>query len=60
MRSQLKSERGIFFLPHQDLNQGPMQPKASVLPMSYTDSDQVLKGIKKCQNVSRERKLTCN
>ena len=36
MRSQLKTERG-FFLPHQDLNQGPLEPKASVLPMSYTD-----------------------
>ena len=36
MRPQLKNERGIFFLPHWDLNQGLLQPKASGLPMSYT------------------------
>ena len=32
-----KNKRGNFFLPHQDLNNGPLEPKASVLPMSYTD-----------------------
>ena len=34
MRSQLKNERGFFFL-HQDLNHGSYEPKASVLPMSF-------------------------
>ena len=38
MRSQLKNERENSFLPHRDLNHGPLEPKASVLPMSYTDS----------------------
>ena len=37
MRSKLKNERGIFFLPHLDLNHGPLEPRASVLPMSYSD-----------------------
>ena len=39
IRSQLKKERGNFFLAHRNLNRGPLQPKDSVLPMSYTDSD---------------------
>ena len=34
MKSQLKNERGNFFLPQWSLNLGS---KASVLPMSYTD-----------------------
>ena len=36
MRSQLKNERGNF-IPHQDLNHGPLEPIASVLTMSYAD-----------------------
>ena len=36
MRSQFKEERGKFFLFHRDLNHGPLELKASVLPMSYT------------------------
>ena len=35
MRSQLKKERGIFFLPHWYLNHGPLEAKASGLPMRY-------------------------
>ena len=37
MRSQLKNEKGNFILPLQDLNHGPLTPKASVLPMSFAD-----------------------
>ena len=37
MRSQFKNERGKLFLPHWDLNHGPLKSKASVLPMSYTE-----------------------
>ena len=37
MRSQLKIKREFFFLTHQDVNHGPLEPKSSVLPMSYTD-----------------------
>ena len=33
MKSQLKNERGILFLPHQDLSQ--LEPKASVQPNSF-------------------------
>ena len=29
--------RGNFFLPHRGLNFGPLEPKAFVLPMNYTD-----------------------
>ena len=29
--------KGKFFLPHWDLNHGPLELKASVLPMSYSD-----------------------
>ena len=32
----MKEERKIF-LPHQDLKYGNQEPKASVLPMSYSD-----------------------
>ena len=32
-----KKKEEFFFLPLQDLNRGTLQPKASVLPMSYTD-----------------------
>ena len=35
MRSQLKKERGNV-LPHQDLGLGPLELKASVVPISYT------------------------
>ena len=35
MRSQLKKEKFNCFLPYRDLNHGPLEPKASVLPMSY-------------------------
>ena len=41
-RSQLKSKRGRNFLPHRDLNLGPLAPKASVLPMIYNDLNTVL------------------
>ena len=27
----------VFFLTHQDLNNGPLERKASELPMSYVD-----------------------
>ena len=37
MRSHLKNDRRIFFLPYRDLNHGPTEPKASVLPMNYAD-----------------------
>ena len=33
------NERENNFLPHQDLNHGPLELKASVLPMSCTDAD---------------------
>ena len=32
-----KNERGNFFLPHWDLNHGPLELSASVIPMTYTD-----------------------
>ena len=32
-----KNKRYKKFLPHQDLNPGPLKPKACGLPMSYTD-----------------------
>ena len=35
MRSQLKKERGKFFLPHWDLNHGPPEPKVSELPEAH-------------------------
>ena len=37
MRLQLKYERGNFFLSHWDLNHGPLELKASELPMSKAD-----------------------
>ena len=37
MRSQLKNERGKFFLSQRDFNYGPLESKAGVLPMSYSD-----------------------
>ena len=33
-----QNKRGNFFLPHWNLNHGLLEPRASVLPMSYTDS----------------------
>ena len=36
MRSQLKNERGKLFFPRRDLNHGPLELKASVLPMSFS------------------------
>ena len=36
MRSQLKTKEEIF-LPHQDLNHGFLELKASVWPISYAD-----------------------
>ena len=40
MRSQLKNERGKFLPPpHRDLYHGRLEPLASVLPMSYSDSE---------------------
>ena len=36
MRLQLKNERENYF-SYQDLNHGPFERKASVLPMSYAD-----------------------
>ena len=41
MRSQLKSERGNFFLPHRDLNHGPLQPIASVLTTELHSRDSI-------------------
>ena len=38
MRSQLKNKRGKMFLPLQDLCYGPTELKASVLPISYSES----------------------
>ena len=35
MRTQLKNERGNFFLPPLDLNHGTLEPKVSVLRLSY-------------------------
>ena len=32
-----QKQRGNFLLPHQDLNDGPLEPIASVLPMRYAD-----------------------
>ena len=43
MSSQLKHERGNFFSPHRDLNHGPLEPKASVLQMSYIDPSEIHK-----------------
>ena len=37
MRSQLKNQRGNFFLPHQDLKNGPLELKVNVIQMSYTE-----------------------
>ena len=37
MRWQLKNERGKICLPHWDLNNGPLEPKASELPLSCPD-----------------------
>ena len=37
MRSQLKNERENFVIPHRDLKHGPLEMKASVLPMNYAD-----------------------
>ena len=37
MRSPLKNQRGNFFIIHPDLNQGPLELKATVLPISYAD-----------------------
>ena len=37
MVSQLKNEKSNFFLPLQDLNHSPLEPNASVLPLSYTE-----------------------
>ena len=42
MRSQLKIESGIFFLPHWDLNHGPLEQRARVLPISYADPSEWL------------------
>ena len=33
----MTTQRGQMFIPHQDLNHGPLQLNASVLPMSYTN-----------------------
>ena len=41
MRSQPKKERWKFFHPHRDLNQGPLDLKASVLPMSFSDLEKL-------------------
>ena len=35
MRSQIKNEWGKFVLLHQDLNHGPLEPKANLQPISY-------------------------
>ena len=41
MRSQLKSETGKIS-PHREFNHRPLEQKASVLPMSYTDSLKII------------------
>ena len=38
MQSQLKNQKKKNFLQYLNLNCSPLQPKASVPPMSYTDT----------------------
>ena len=55
MRSQLKDERGKDF--------PPLEPKASVLPMSYTDltfSSLVQQILKYCKKIPSNSKLIRN
>ena len=44
MRSLLETKEEIF-LPHQDLNCGPLKPKASVLSMSHAEIVLVIKAL---------------
>ena len=37
MRSKLKNEKLIFFLPFLDWKHGPLEQKAIVLPISHAD-----------------------
>ena len=38
-RPQLKKMKEVKFSPQWDLNHGPLELKASVLPMRYTDPE---------------------
>ena len=48
-----------FFFHHQDLNHGPLELRASVLPMSYADPFDVMgRGETPCMQYSFARRLS--
>ena len=42
MKNHISNTKEEKVLPHWDLNHGPLEPKASVLPMSYADPKYII------------------